>query len=80
MDIATVRAFFMWCTIVNGGLLILLFLICSFAGDWMYRMHGRWYPIPRDIFNVVVYSLMGLFKIFIFMFNLVPYIALVILG
>jgi hypothetical protein len=41
MDIATVRAFFMWCTIVNGGLLILSFLICAFAGDWVYRMHGR---------------------------------------
>ena len=80
MDIATVRAFFMWCTILNGGLLILSFLICTFARDWVYRMHSKWYPIPRDAFNVVIYSFIGLFKIFILMFNLVPYVALVIVG
>ena len=80
MDIATVRAFFMWCTILNGGLLILSFLFCTFAGDWVYRMHSKWYPISRDAFNVVIYSFIGLFKIFVLMFNLVPYVALVIAG
>ncbi|MFH1269115.1 MAG: DUF6868 family protein [Planctomycetota bacterium] len=80
MDIATVRAFFMWCTILNGGLLILSFLICALAGDWIYRMHSQWYPIPREAFNVVIYSLLALFKIFVLTFNLVPYVALVIVG
>ena len=80
MDIATVRAFFLWCTILNGGLLILSFLICACAGDWLYRMHSRWYPMPREIFNVTIYCLVGLFKVFVLVFNLVPYIALVIVG
>jgi len=80
MDLAAVRAFFMWCTILNTGLLILSFLFWVFAGDWVYRMHSKWYPMPRDTFNVLIYSLMGMFKIFILMFNLVPYIVLVIMG
>ncbi len=80
MDIATARAFFMWCTILNGGLLVLSFLICAFAGDWVFRMHGKWYPIPRDAFNLAIYSLLGLGKLFVVMFNLVPYLALVIVG
>ena len=80
MDIATVRAFFMWCTILNGGLLILSLLIFACAGDWVYRMHSKWFPIPRDAFNIVIYSFMGLFKIFFLIFNLVPYVALVIVG
>lgn len=80
MDIAAVRAFFMWCTILNGGLLILSSLIYIFAGDWAYRMHSKFYPISRDTFNVVMYSFVGLFKIFVLIFNLVPYIALVIVG
>ena len=80
MDIATVRAFFMWCTILNGGLLILSFLITAFASDWVYQMHGKWYPISREAFNVVIYSFIGLFKIFFLVFNLVPYVALVIVG
>ena len=80
MDMATVQAFFMWCTILNGGLLILSFLVCAFAGDWVYRMHSKWYPIPRDAFNIVICSLLGLFKVFVLIFNLVPYLALVIVG
>jgi len=70
----------MWCTILSGGLLILLFLIWVLAGDWAYRMHSKWYPIPRDVFNVVIYSFMSLFKILFLVFNFVPYVALVILG
>ncbi len=78
MDIATLRAFFFWCTIINGGLLILSFLICTCAGDLVYRMHSKWYPMPRETFNVVIYSFIGVYKILFFIFNLVPSIALAI--
>ncbi|NQT13687.1 MAG: hypothetical protein HQ582_13120 [Planctomycetes bacterium] len=80
MDIATAREFFMWCTILNGGLLIVSSLICALAGDWVYAKHSQWYPIPREAFNVVIYSLIGLFKILFLVFNLAPYLALVIVG
>lgn len=78
MDIDTIRAFFMWCTILNGALLVLSFLICALAGDWVYRMHSKWFTIPRDTFNVAIYSFLGLFKIFVLVFNLIPYVALLI--
>ncbi len=80
MDINTIREFFMWCTILNGGLLILSFLTFTFAGNWVYRMHSKWFSISRDAFNIAIYSFLGLFKIFILGFNLVPYIVLVIMG
>lgn len=81
MDMDTVRAFFMWCTILNGGLLVLSFLICALTGgEWVYRLHSRWYPISREAFDVAMYSFMGLYKILVTVFNLVPYLALVILG
>ncbi|MDD5556882.1 MAG: hypothetical protein PHN82_06490 [bacterium] len=80
MSIETARAFFMWCTILNGALLILSSLICACAGEWIHRMHGRWFPIPREAFNVAIYSFLGLMKIIVLMFNLVPFIALSIAG
>jgi hypothetical protein len=55
MDTMTLRAFFMWCTIINGALLILSFLICAYAGGWIHRMHSKWFPIPRETFNVAIY-------------------------
>ena len=80
MDIATLRAFFMWCTIINGALLALSFVILACAGDWVYRMHSKWFPISREAFDVAIYSFLGLFKIIILAFNLVPYLALLIVG
>ena len=80
MDITIVRAFFMWCTIINGGLLILSFLVCACAGNWVHRMQSKWFPISREAFNVAIYSFIGLYKMFILGFNLVPYVVLVIVG
>jgi len=72
--------FFMWCSIINGSLLILSFLICAFAGDWVYRMQSKFFPISRETFNVAIYSFFGLYKIFFWFFNLVPFLAFAILG
>ncbi len=37
-------------------------------------------PIPREIFDVVIYAFLGLFKIVFLVFNAVPYLALLIVG
>ena len=80
MDIDTVRSFFMWCTIINVAILAYSVVICAVAGNFIYRMHGKWFAMPRETFNVVIYSYLGLFKVLVITLNLVPYIALVILG
>lgn len=80
MSIVEIRSFFMWCSILNGLLLIVSFLATAYAGDWIYRMHGRWYSISREKFDVVIYSFIGLMKVIFIMANLVPYLALVIIG
>ena len=80
MDIGTVRAFFMWCTVLNVGMLIFTFVITAFGGDWVYKMHSKLYPMPRETFNVVIYAFMGVYKVLVIMFNLIPYLALSIVG
>ena len=80
MDIQTVTTFFMWCTIINGALLVLWTTMLISAPDFVYRMQSKWFPIPRESFNVVIYSFIGLFKIIFLIFNVVPYVALLIVG
>ena len=80
MDIQTLTQFFMWCTIINGGILALWTVFCMFAPNLVYRTQNTFFPIPRDTFDVLIYSFLGLFKIFFLVFNLVPYVALVIIG
>ena len=80
MDIQTLTAFFMWCTILNFALLVLSSLICLCAGEWVYRIHGKWFSISRETFNVAIYSFLGLYKVLVFVFNLIPYIALLLVA
>lgn len=79
MDLITVRAFFMWCTVINGGLLILSSAILLFAQDLVFRLHRKWFPMPRDTFVAMIYGFLGFYKIVVIAFNLVPYVALVII-
>ncbi len=79
MDIETLTRFFMWCTIVNGAMLILWAVIVMLAMDLVYRLHSKWFCIPRATFDVLMYSFLGLFKMFFLVFNAVPYVVLLII-
>ena len=80
MNIEIARDFFLWCAVINYALLLLWFLFFSFARDWMHRFHGRWFRIPADQFDVIHYTAMAIYKLGIIVFNLVPYVALHIVG
>ncbi len=80
MDIQTLTTFFMWCTILNVGILILWAVFFLFAPDFVYRTQSKWFPIPRETYNVVIYSFLGLFKVLFIVFNVIPYLALLIVA
>ena len=79
MNIQKLTAFFMWCTIINGCLLVLTFILGTIGLDLVASIHGRFFQISREVLNVVYYSFLGLFKIVWLLFNVVPYIALLII-
>lgn len=80
MDLETLTRFFMITTIINCSIYLLFVLFLVFAPDFVYRVQSRWFPIPRDTFNVVSYCFLGVFKTFFIFFNVTPYVALLILG
>lgn len=76
MNIELLREALGWITVINMGLFMLWFIIYALAGDWMYRLHGRWFELSKEQFNALHYAGMMFFKLFILMFNLVPYLVL----
>jgi hypothetical protein len=78
--IATLRSFFLWCTVINAVLLAISFVFCAFRQDLIYRLHGRWFRMTRETFVVVLYAFLGGYKIGFILFCLVPYIALTLVG
>lgn len=78
MTIQTLTSFFMWCAIINGALLFFWFGMLMVAPELVYRTQRMWFPLSEEVFGVVMYSFLGLFKIFFLVFNVVPLVALLI--
>jgi hypothetical protein len=71
-----IRNTFGWCAIINMGILLFWVFIISFAGNWVYRVHCKFFELTREQFNGINYAGIAFFKIAIFMLNIVPYLAL----
>ncbi len=80
MDTGTLTDFFMWCTIINGSIYILWVMFLVFTPDLVYRIQSKFFPMPRETYNVVIYSFLGAFKLLFMFFNVVPYVSLLIIG
>jgi hypothetical protein len=72
--------FFAWCTLINYFVLVIWFILFCLGHDWLHLMHGKWFELTEQQFDLVNYCGMGSFKLFILVFNLAPYIALRIIG
>jgi hypothetical protein len=61
-----------------GGIALLTvwFFCFVLAGDCIYRLHSRWFAIPRQAFDTLHYALMAATKISLILFFLLPWIAI----
>lgn len=80
MKIDKLTSFFMWCTVINLGLLVISVMIGLVGLDFIYSIHGKWFQISRESFNTAWYFFLGLYKIVWLVFNVTPYISLLIVG
>ncbi len=78
MTIEVARSFLLWCTVINYGALLIWFLIFVFAHDWILRIHGRWFRLPRDQFDALHYAGMSIVKMVVILFNLGPFVVLTV--
>ena len=70
----------MWCSIINIGFLIFLALVYMLVPNLVYQLQSKFIPISRETFDIVFYSFIGFFKVVVLVFNVVPWIALIIIG
>ena len=80
MTIEMLRGFLGWSTLINFGFVCYWFFFIMFAHDWMYRLHNRWFTLSVERFDSIHYAGIALYKMGILMFNLVPYLALLIIS
>jgi len=80
MTYVMIKDFFLWNSIINFGLLLISTLLIKFAHKLICRVHGKWFNLPEEKINLTFYRVLVYYKISIIMFNIVPLIALIIIG
>lgn len=80
MTLELTREFLGWCVLINSGLLLYWWFMLMGARDWVYRIHSKFVPVDEERFNAIHYAGIAFYKISIFMFFLVPWIVLHIMG
>jgi len=76
MTVDLLRRVLAWSALLNMGILLWWFLFITLAHDWVYRIHSRFIKIPVEQFDTIHYAGMTFYKIVIFTFFIVPYLAL----
>ncbi len=76
MDIFTLTEFLKYCTIIN--FVFLLISTIMMRTDLLYNLHTKFgiWEGSKEAHKQSVYSLIGNYKILVFVFNAVPYFAL----
>ncbi len=80
MTIEMLRNWLGVCGLINIAMLMLWFVMMILAHDWIYKMHTKWFKMSVERFDAIHYGGMGLFKLCIFVFNIVPWLALLIVA
>ena len=80
MTIEQLTAFFMWCTILGGGILVVSSLLCMALKNVIGKMHGKMFGMAPETVKPIVYGYIGLFKILWLVFAVIPWIALLIVN
>jgi hypothetical protein len=76
MTIEILSAILGWSTLINMGIVTLWFLLIVLAHDWVYQLHSRWFTLSVERFDTIHYAGMAFYKMSIYLFNLVPFLAL----
>ncbi len=79
MSLDQMHDFLLWNLIINYAVLLLWFGVLTFAHDWVYRLHTRWFQLTPQTFDVLHYGAMAIYKIGVLLFNLAPLLALCML-
>ena len=80
MTLDLVTQFFMWCTILNGGLLVLMTVVLIFLPGLVHSIHGKFFGLNPGALDMIIYCFLGAFKLLWIVFNLVPWVALMLVA
>ena len=80
MTIETLKSFLLYSSIINIALMIFWLIMIVLLHDFVYKAHTKFFKLSVESFDTIHYCGMGLYKLGIFFFNVIPYVVLLIIG
>lgn len=80
MDLDTLKTFLGWSLVLNYGVLVIWMGFLMVARDWVVGIHSRMFDLEAAQVRAYHFQLAGIYKMMIFVFNLAPWLALLIMG
>ena len=79
MNLEQLTELFKWMTIINIGLLLLSSVLIIMLKNVLGKYHGKLFGIKEGSVNLMAYGYLGMFKVLIIVFILVPFISLMLI-
>lgn len=76
MDTMQLTSLLGWCLLLNLSLLLLWSGLLLLWADGLYALSRRFVPVEKSTFFTLHYALLGAYKLAIYFFNVMPYVAL----
>ena len=76
MTIDQIQQLLMWCSIINMGLLLYSTVMITALHGFICRIHAKMFRISEETASNTLYWYLGIWKIAIILFNIVPWVAL----
>ncbi|MGJ8641965.1 MAG: DUF6868 family protein [Luteolibacter sp.] len=80
MNLETLREFLGWCSIINIGLLMFSTVAVIALRDTVTSIHSKLFCLDEATLHQAYFRYLANFKIAVIVFNIVPYLALRIMG
>ena len=79
MQIDIAIDFFKYCSIINGTIIIVSFIIFAFGSDFSYNNNKWLFSGTKEEFKKTIYTVLLSYKMVVIVFNIVPYVALLLI-
>jgi len=80
MSVETLQQFLGWCTAINVALLVVVALMVGPMRGAIQGIHARMFGLSEDDLKRAYFQYVAQYKIAVITFNLVPYLALVMMA
>ena len=79
MNLEQLTDFFKWMTIINVCLYVLSSILIMMLKGIVCKMHGKLFGIEEDKVAIISYGYLGMYKVLVIVFNIVPYVSLLLM-